>query len=91
MIIPRNITFEQLNVLHETTAQEYNSFLDSLRDNLDALNNADWRGNLRSREVMTEIAALSGNIVSDVLDVMELQKKLDRLNNKRVKMLKDKK
>lgn len=91
MIIPRNINFEQLNVLYETTAREYNSSLDSLRDNLDALNHAEWRGNLRSREVMTEIAALSGNIVSDVLDVMDLQKKLDRLNNKRVKMLKDKK
>lgn len=88
MIIRRNVTFEELKTMHQETAERVEEALSALEVELDAMQNIKWRGSLSSRDTLSEISVTAHNIMLWALELSTAQADLDRINKKRMKIVK---
>lgn len=87
MLIPRNITFDELKALHQETADRVETALSALEGAMENLNAVRWLGSLRNRETQNSIASGAHNVMSCALELGQAQDDLDRINKKRLKMV----
>ena len=86
MLIPRNVTFDELKTLHREAADRVETALSALKGELDNLNAVPWLGYLRNRETQKRIASGAYNVMSCALKLGHAQDDLDRINKKLEKM-----
>ena len=87
MLIPRNITFDELKAMHQDAADRVETALSALENGLENLNAARWFYSLRGREAVNRIASGAHNVMSCALELGQAQDDLDRINKKRLKMV----
>ena len=87
MLIPRNITFDELKAMHQETADRLETALSALEGALENLNAVRWLSSLRNRETQNRIASGAHNVMSCALELGQAQDDLDRINKKRLKMV----
>lgn len=87
MLIPRNITFDELKAMHQETADRVETALSSLEGAMENLNAVRWLGSLRDRKTQISIASGAYNVMSCALELGQAQDDLDRINKKRLKMV----
>ena len=86
MLIPRNITFDELKAMHQDAADRVETALSALKDAMENLNDVRWLSSLRDRETQNRIAIGAHNVMSCALQLGKAQDDLDRINKKRLKM-----
>ena len=87
MLIPRNITFDELKSLHQETADRVDTALSALEGELENLTAVRGLCGLRNRETVSRIASGAYNVMSCALELSQAQDDLDRINKKRLKMV----
>lgn len=88
MLIRRYITFDELKVMHQEVVQRVHESTSALEGEMDAMQNIKWRGSLSSRDTLSEISVTAHNIMLWALELSTAQADLDRINKKRMKIVK---
>ena len=87
MLIPRNITFDELKAMHQDAADRVETALSALYDGMDRLCGIDWRASLRDRDTRSKISVWALNVMEWSVELDMAQRDLDRINKKRLKMV----